>query len=93
VSFNEEMRRVSFYMVPSIIQLMLTVRVYFSPEFFTIKNYNEYNQYVVSSNPATMVLGLLVFFLGIADCITFLLNPQRRSLHDLYAGTYVVEKY
>jgi uncharacterized RDD family membrane protein YckC len=93
VSFNEEMRRVSFYMVPSIIQFLLTVRIYFSPEFFTIKNYNDYNQFVVNSNPATLVLGGLVFFLGMADCITFLLNPQRRSLHDLYAGTFVVEKY
>ena len=93
VSINEEMRRVSFYMVPSVLQFLFIVRMYFSSEFFSIKNYNDYNQFIVNSNPATLVLGVLVFFIGIADCITFLLNPQNRSLHDLYAGTYVVEKY
>jgi len=93
VSFNEEMRRVSFYMIPSILQFLLTVRIYFSAEFISVKNYAEYNQYVVSSNPATLLLGGIVFFLVMADCLIFFLNNQRRSLHDLYAGTYVVEKY
>jgi uncharacterized RDD family membrane protein YckC len=93
VSFNEEMRRVSFYIIPSILQFVFTVRNYFSPEFISVKNYNEFNQYVVSSNPATLLLGGIVFFLGAADCLTFFLNNQRRALHDLYAGTYVVDKY
>jgi|SRR5450432_1207657 uncharacterized RDD family membrane protein YckC len=93
VGFNEEMRRVSFYMVPSILQFILTVHFYFSPAFKSINNYNEFNHEIVSANPATLILGGIVFFLGTADCITFLINNQRRALHDLYAGTYVVEKY
>jgi hypothetical protein len=87
------MRRVSFYMVPAILQFVLTVRNYFSTEFISVKNYNDFNQYLISSNPATLLLGGIVFFLGVADCLTFFLNNQRRALHDLYAGTYVVEKY
>jgi uncharacterized RDD family membrane protein YckC len=38
-------------------------------------------------------LNIIVFVLLVADCITFLTNDQNRSLHDLYAGTYVIEKY
>jgi len=32
-----------------------------------------------------------VIVLLIVDTITFLSNVQNRSLHDLYAGTYVIE--
>jgi Na+/H+ antiporter NhaD/arsenite permease-like protein len=93
VSFNEEMKRVSFYMVPSIIQFILTVHFYFSPAFRSTDNYNDFNQKIVSANPAMIILGGIVLVLGTADCITFFMNNQRRALHDLYAGTYVVEKY
>jgi uncharacterized RDD family membrane protein YckC len=92
VSFNEEMKRVSFYIVPNFLQFILSLRVYFSPEFITVKNYNDFNQYIMDSNPATLLLGGLVVFIGVADCITFFLNNQGRSLHDLYAGTYVIDK-
>jgi uncharacterized RDD family membrane protein YckC len=92
VSLNEEMKRVSFYIVPSFIQFILTVRIYFSPEFVSAKNYTQFNQLLVDSNPATLILSGLVVMIGIADCITFFLNNQGRSLHDLYADTYVVEK-
>ena len=92
VTLKEELRRVSFYMIPSILQFILILHIYFSPQFLSIKSYNEYNEYVVSANPATIWLGLIVFFLGTADCITFFLNEQRRSLHDIYAGTYVIER-
>jgi len=91
VTLNEELRRVSFYMIPSILQFILMVRLYFSPVFHTLTSYNAYTQYEVSSNPSTMWIALIVSFLGIADCITFFLHEQRRSLHDIYAGTYVIE--
>jgi len=91
VTLNEELRRVSFYMIPSILQFILVLRIYFSHEFLSIKSYNQYSEYVVSANPATLWLGLIVFFLAAADCITFFLNDQRRALHDIYAGTYVIE--
>jgi uncharacterized RDD family membrane protein YckC len=93
VSLDEEMKRVSFYMVPSIFQFLMTVHFYFSPVFKSTVNYNDFNQVIISSNPAMLLLGAIVFFLGVADCITFFMNGQRRALHDLYAGTYVVEKY
>jgi uncharacterized RDD family membrane protein YckC len=92
VTVSEELRRVSFYMLPSILKFILMVRLYFSPVFRSISNYNAYSQYEVSSNPATAWIALIVSFVGIADCITFFLHEQRRSLHDLYAGTYVIEK-
>lgn len=92
VSFNEEMKRVSFYMIPSILQFILTLRIYFSPEFHSTKNYTEFNQYVVNSNPALQILVGIILFLALADCSIYVMNTQRRALHDLYAGTYVVVK-
>jgi len=92
VTLREELRRVSFYLVPNIIQEIMTLNVYFSDDLKQITSYHDYNNYVTESNPALLVLNLIVFGLLIADCICFLNDAQNRSLHDLYAGTYVIEK-
>jgi uncharacterized RDD family membrane protein YckC len=92
VSFNEEMKRVSFYIVPNFLQFILSVRVYFTSAFLSFKTFDEYNQFIVNTNPSTALLRNLVIFIGVADCITFFTNTQGRSLHDLYGGTYVIEK-
>ena len=92
VSLNEEMRRVSFYLIPAILTQIMTMGFYFSANFNLISNYREYNRFIVSSNPAITWLNGIVFVLLFADCITFFLNDQNRALHDIYAGTYVIEK-
>jgi len=79
--------------VPSIIQEIMTLKIYFSDDLKSIVNYSDYNNYITGSNPALVWLNIIVFVLLVADCITFLTNEQNRSLHDLYAGTYVIEKY
>jgi uncharacterized RDD family membrane protein YckC len=91
VTLQEELKRVSFYLVPEILQQVMTFHVYFTPAFLTIVHFKEYNDLVVLSNPGIYWLNAIVFSLGMADCITFFLSPQRRALHDLYAGTYVIE--
>ena len=93
VSLKEVLRRVSFYLVPSILQDLMNLKIYFSGDLASIKNFGDYNQDMISSNPAMVWLNFIVFGLLIADCITFFTNYQNRSLHDLYAGTYVIEKY
>jgi uncharacterized RDD family membrane protein YckC len=35
---------------------------------------------------------VIVLILFIADVMVFFSNPENRSLHDIYAGTYVIEK-
>lgn len=92
VTWKEEMRRVSFYLIPSIFTAFLELRNYFSADFISIKDYREYNQYIVSSNPAISWLNGIIIILLVADCITFFSNFQRRALHDVYAGTYVIER-
>ncbi|HEY2347595.1 MAG TPA: RDD family protein [Puia sp.] len=92
VTLQEELRRVSFYIVPNIIQQVLTLNFYFSHQIDSIQNYKDYNNFIVSSNPALYILNIIVVVLFIIDCITFFSNMQNRSLHDLYAGTYVIEK-
>jgi uncharacterized RDD family membrane protein YckC len=91
VTLNEELRRVSFYLVPGILQQILTAGVYFSSGFRSISNYQEFNQEIVRSNPSINWLNIIVSILLVADCIAFFSSNQRRSLHDIYAGTYVIE--
>jgi uncharacterized RDD family membrane protein YckC len=91
VNLKEELRRVSFYIVPNIIQQVLTLNFYFSHQLDSVQHYKDYNDYIVNSNPALYILNIIVVVLLIIDCITFFSNNQNRSLHDLYAGTYVIE--
>jgi uncharacterized RDD family membrane protein YckC len=92
VTLREELRRVSFYIVPNIIQEIMTLKIYFSDDLKRIGSYSDYNNYVTGSNPALFILNIIVFALLVADCIVFLSDGQNRSLHDMYAGTFVIEK-
>jgi|SRR5450432_166990 uncharacterized RDD family membrane protein YckC len=92
VTLTEELKRVSFYLIPGILQSIFTLRIYFNDTLKTITNFNEYNQYVVALNPATVWVVVIVLILFIADVMVFFSNPENRSLHDIYAGTYVIEK-
>jgi uncharacterized RDD family membrane protein YckC len=91
VTLKEELRRVSFYLVPSLIQQILTLNFYFSNQLNTIQHYKDYNDFIVSTNPALYILNIIVVVLFVADTMTFFSNNQNRSLHDIYAGTYVIE--
>jgi len=91
ITLKEELRRVSFYLVPSILQHILTVVVYYSAAFQSINDYREFNRYLVSVNPSILWIDGIVFILLMADTITFFVSHPNRSLHDLYAGTYVIE--
>jgi hypothetical protein len=92
VTLKEELRRVSFYIVPNIIQQVLTLNFYFSDQLNSIQHYKDYNDFIVSTNPALYILNIIVIVLLVVDTITFFSSDQNRSLHDLYAGTYVIEK-
>ena len=92
VTRAEELKRVSFYLIPGILQSIFTLRIYFNDAFNRITNFNEYNQLVVALNPATVWVVVIVLILLIADILVLLSNEENRALHDIYAGTYVVEK-
>ena len=92
ITLKEELRRVSFYLIPNILAQIITTSFYFSDKFRMIKDFNEYNDYITSANPALFWLNGIVIALFAADCFTFFTNPQKRALHDVYAGTYVVER-
>jgi len=91
VTLKEVLSRVSFYIVPSILQQLYTLRIYFLPEFNSINSFIDYSKYASQSNAPIGWLEVLVFILFILDCITFFRNEQNRFLHDIYAGTYVIE--
>jgi len=91
VTLKEELSRVSFYLIPQILQQTLTFTVYLSNSFFSINDYTAFNNRVVYANPSLRWLNGIVIILLIADTICFFSNYQRRALHDVYAGTYVIE--
>jgi uncharacterized RDD family membrane protein YckC len=92
LTLNEELKRVSFYYLPSILIAIMTAKNYFSPEFASTSGLRAFQDYVSSSNPAIPWVNGIVSVFAVADCITFFSNDQRRSLHDTYAGTYVIQK-
>jgi uncharacterized RDD family membrane protein YckC len=92
ITLNEEMKRVSFYYLPSILIAILTAKSYFTADLFSISGFTQFQDYVGLTNPAIPWVNGIVFVFVVADCITFFSNEQRRSLHDMYAGTYVIQK-
>jgi len=90
VTIKEELRRVSFYLVPNILSVVLTLSTYFGGAIKSINSFTEYNRQIVAINPALQWLNVIVVFVAIADCFTLLFNEQNHSLHDLYAGTSVI---
>lgn len=92
ITLQEELRRVSFYLVPSILQHVLTLVSYYSSVFLTTNNYQEFNSYIISANPSILWLNGMVIVLAVVDTITFLSTNPNRALHDMYAGTYVIER-
>jgi len=92
ITLKEEMRRVGFYLVPSVLQHVLTLGVYFSASFKSINDYTEFNRYIIAENPSLIWINVIVIILIIADVITFFVNRPNRALHDIYADTYVIEK-
>jgi uncharacterized RDD family membrane protein YckC len=92
ITLSEELKRVSFYYLPSILIAIMTAKSYFSTDFISITGFKDFQNYVGSTNPAIPWVNGIVFVFAAADCITFFTNEQRRSLHDMYAGTYVIQK-
>ena len=92
VTISEEIKRVSFYLFPAILQHIITLPLYFSTAFNTISNYREFNRHISLSNPSLLWINGIVFVLLIADTISFFVNRPNRALHDVYAGTNVIEK-
>lgn len=92
VTLNEELKRVSYYYLPSLLIAIMTTRSYFSGDFNSISGYQDFQNYNTSYNPAILWVNIIVSFLAIADCVSFFTNYQRRALHDIYAGTYVIQK-
>lgn len=92
ITLSEELKRVSFYYLPSILIAIITTKSYFTIDLVSISGFQDFQTYVGSTNPALPWINGIVFVFAVADCITFFTNEHRRSLHDMYAGTYVIQK-
>jgi len=92
ITISEEIKRVSFYLFPAILQHIITLPVYFSAAFISINNYREFNRHVAANTPSLLWISGIALVLFLADTITFFATQPNRALHDVYAGTNVIEK-
>jgi uncharacterized RDD family membrane protein YckC len=92
ITISEEIKRVSFYLFPAILQHIITLPLYFSTVFSTISDYRAFNHQMMLSNPSLHWITGIVIVLLAADTISFFMNQPNRALHDIYAGTNVIER-
>lgn len=92
ITVSEEVKRVSFYLFPAILQHIITAPLYFSTVFDSVSNYREFNRQVSANSPSLLWISGIVFVLLFADTAAFFINQPNRALHDVYAGTNVIEK-
>jgi uncharacterized RDD family membrane protein YckC len=92
ITVSEELKRVSFYLFPAILQHIITLPLYFSTAFKSINNYREFNRHVAAHNPSLFWISGIALVLILADTITFFSTQPNRALHDVYAGTNVIER-
>lgn len=92
ITVSEEVKRVSFYLFPAILQHIITAPFYFSTAFDSISSYREFNRHVAANSPSLLWISGIVFVLLFADTVAFFVNQPNRALHDVYAGTNVIEK-
>jgi uncharacterized RDD family membrane protein YckC len=92
ITISEEIKRLSFYLFPGIIQNIITTPIYFSTTFESTDNYRVFNGQVAAHNPSLLWITGIVFVLFFADTVTFFINQPNRALHDVYANTNVIER-
>jgi uncharacterized RDD family membrane protein YckC len=92
ITVSEEVKRVSFYLFPAILQHIITAPLYFSSAFDTMYNYREFNRQVTAANPSLLWISGIVFVLFFADAVAFFVNQPNRTLHDVYADTNVIQR-
>ena len=92
ITISEEIKRLSFYLFPGILQNIITAPLYFSTSFDSIHNYREFNGVVNAHNPSLLWISGIVFVLFFADTVSFFINNPNRALHDVYANTNVIER-
>jgi uncharacterized RDD family membrane protein YckC len=80
-----------FHIVPLVIQLFFTVRLYSDPSFESVSGWSEYSAYIASASLLTYV-NFAGGFIQIVDAIVLITDKQKKSLHDKIAGTFVIQE-
>jgi uncharacterized RDD family membrane protein YckC len=90
-NINEILLRNIFNIVPSLIMLFITLRIYNDPDFQTITGFAEYSAWSAKFQ-ALQFGNLIVGGIGIIDGIVLIADKQSRALHDKIASTFVIER-
>jgi uncharacterized RDD family membrane protein YckC len=92
IDVSSEIKRVSFYLFPAVLQHIISLPFYFSATFDSIYNYREFNGLIAAGSPSLLWISGIVLVLFISDTVAFFVNQPNRALHDVYADTYVIER-
>lgn len=80
-----------FNLVPSILTLVMTLPVYYDPEFGSVSGFMEYTAFT-RSYASLQVISMLSGLITIVDGIVLMADQKSRSLHDKIAGTLVIDR-
>lgn len=90
-TLSQALLRNSFRLVAGFFSLYVSYSVFQLPEFTEIRSYREYGQMILSQPNyrwSQTIFGCIVLL----DAIVLWRDPQRRSLHDKIASTWVVKE-
>jgi uncharacterized RDD family membrane protein YckC len=92
------MRESFLRLIPNLIPLLMTLFAYLysfnqlSDSFFQSSDFSELTMKFEKLNPYSKYTIILTYFVGSLELVTMFLNRERRAVHDLIAGTIVLEK-
>jgi uncharacterized RDD family membrane protein YckC len=89
-NLTEILIRNSFYIVPSLVTLFLSIVMYNEPEFQSITGFMEYSAYA-QQFPASKFISMATTLFVVVDGIVMVADDRKRSLHDKVAKTYVIK--
>lgn len=95
---NIGMRESFLRLIPNLIPLLLTFIFYLyffnqlNESFFKDSDFSELTMKFQKLNPYSKYTLILTYFVASLELVTMFLNKERRAVHDLIAGTIVLEK-
>ncbi len=95
---NIGMRESFLRLIPNLIPLLLTFVFYLyffsqlNDSFFQSNSFSDLTSRFEKLNPYSKYIIILTYFVASLELVTMFLNKERRAVHDLIAGTIVLEK-
>ncbi|MGB5982763.1 MAG: RDD family protein [Nonlabens sp.] len=94
IDLQKSFLRSLILLIPRFLSLITYVLAFSNPESVNVEGYFAFATWVASEYKILTIISSIISYLSIADIIVYLvnINGNQRSLKDVIADTYVVEK-